>query len=151
MNELFLSRDQRERSPVLFQQALSVSTYLIDTSVIIDALNDKRDRRSLLLGLLKRGHILACCPINVAEVYAGLRPKDEAATEELLRSMECYEITWPVARMAGLLKRDFARKGKALGIADATIAAVAISHDLTLLTDNLKAFPMKELALHPLP
>jgi predicted nucleic acid-binding protein len=90
-------------------------------------------------------------PINVAEVYSGLRPKEEAATEEFLRSLEYYHITWPVARMAGLLKRDHDRKGVMVTIADATIAAVAIVHELTLLTDNVKDFPMKELTLYPLP
>jgi predicted nucleic acid-binding protein len=128
-----------------------VATYLLDTSVIIDALNNKRNRRDLLLNLLRQGHLLACCPINVAEVYAGLRPKEETATEEFLRTLEYYHVTWPVARMAGLLKRDHHRKGIMLTIADATIAAVAIVHELTLLTDNVKDFPMKELALYPLP
>jgi len=36
-------------------------------------------------------------------------------------------------------------------IADATIAAVALAHKLTLMTDNIKDFPMKELVLYPLP
>jgi tRNA(fMet)-specific endonuclease VapC len=128
-----------------------VATYLLDTSVIIDALNNKRNRRDLLLNLLRQGHLLACCPINVAEVYAGLRPKEESATEEFLRTLEYYHITWPVARVAGLLKRDHHRKGVTLTIADATIAAVAMVHELTLLTDNAKDFPMKEIVLYPLP
>jgi predicted nucleic acid-binding protein len=128
-----------------------VATYLLDTSVIIDALNDKRSRRDLLLGLLKQGHLLACCPINVSEVYAGLRPKEETATEQFLRSLEYYHLTWPVARLAGLLKRDYGRKGKTVTIADATIVAVAMVHELTLMTDNAKDFPMKELTLYPLP
>jgi predicted nucleic acid-binding protein len=128
-----------------------VATYLLDTSVIIDALNNKRNRRDLLLNLLRQGHLLACCPINVAEIYAGLRPKEEPATEEFLRTLEYYHITWPVARMAGLLKRDHHRKGVTLTIADATIAAVAIVHELTLMTDNVKEFSMKEVILYPLP
>jgi len=128
-----------------------MATYLLDTSVIIDALNNKRGRRDLLLDLLKQGNLLACCPINVTEVYAGVRPKEETATEEFLKSLEYYHITWPVARMAGLLKRDYARKGTTLTSADTTIAAVAMINDLTLLTDNVKDFPMKELALYPLP
>ena len=128
-----------------------MATYLLDTSVIIDALNGKRGRRELLLTLVKLGHLLACCPINVTEVYAGMRPKEEAATEEFLRSLEYYHLSWPVARMAGLLKRDLARKGATVTIADATIAAVAIVHELTLMTDNVKDFPMKDLTLYPLP
>lgn len=127
-----------------------MATYFLDTSIIIDALNNKRGRRGLLLDLLKQGHLLACCAINVAEVYAGLRPKEEKATEEFLRSLEYYHITWPVARLAGLLRRDHAKKGVSLSIADTTIAAVAIAHDLSLLTDNVKDFPMKDLTLYPL-
>jgi tRNA(fMet)-specific endonuclease VapC len=128
-----------------------VATYLLDTSVIIDALNDKRGRRELLLGLVKQGHLLSCCPINVTEIYAGVRPKEEESTEQFLRSLEYYHLTWPVARLAGLLKRDYARKGTTVTVADATIAAVALVHELTLLTDNVKDFPMKELTLYPLP
>ena len=128
-----------------------MATYLVDTSVIIDALNGKRGRRDLLLGLVKQGHLLACCSINVSEVYAGMRQKEEAATEEFLRSLEYYHLTWPVARLAGLLKRDYGRKGITVTIADATIDAVALAHELTLMTDNVKDFPMKELAIYPLP
>jgi predicted nucleic acid-binding protein len=128
-----------------------MATYFLDTSVIIDALNNKRGRRDLLLDLLRQGHLLACCAINVAEVFAGLRPKEEKTTEEFLRSLEYYHITWPVARLAGLLKRDHAKKGIMVSIADATIAAVAIAHELPLLTDNIKDFQMKDLTLYPLP
>jgi predicted nucleic acid-binding protein len=128
-----------------------VATYLLDTSVIIDALNNKRGRLDLLLGLLRQGHLMACCPTNVTEVYAGLRPREEEATEAFLRSLEYYDLTWPVARLAGLLKRDYWRKGRSLTIADATIAAVALVHGLTLITDNVTDFPMKELTLYPLP
>ena len=127
-----------------------MATFLLDTSVIIDALNNKRGRQDLLLRLVKQGHLLACCPINVTEVYAGVRPKEEVATEEFLRSLEYYDVTWPVARIAGLWKRDYARKGITLTLADATIAAVALGHELTLMTDNVKDFPMNELELYPL-
>ena len=128
-----------------------MATYFLDTSVIIDALNNKRGRRDLLLDLLRQGHLLACCAINVAEVFAGLRPKEEKTTEEFLRSLEYYHITWPVARLAGLLKRDRGKKGIMGSVADATIAAVAIAHELPLLTDNVKDFQMKDLTLYPLP
>jgi len=56
-----------------------------------------------------------------------------------------------VARLAGLLKRDYGRKGTTLSVADTTIAAVALVHELTLMTDNVKDFPMKDLSLYPLP
>jgi predicted nucleic acid-binding protein len=127
-----------------------MATYLLDTNIIIDVLNEKRNRPALLKGLLSEGHLLACCPTNVTEVYAGMRPREEQKTEALLHSLRYFPITFQVARLAGLLKRDYSKKGKTLNIADATIAAVAIHHDLPLITDNAKDFPMKELQLHTL-
>jgi predicted nucleic acid-binding protein len=126
-----------------------MATFLLDTSVIIDAINGKRDRGQLLKELLEQGHLLACCPINVTEVYAGLRPQEEAVTQELLESLEYYPITWGIARLGGLLKRDYARKGVTLATTDVTIAAVALYHHITLITDDRKHCPMKELSLHP--
>lgn len=128
-----------------------MAIYLLDTSVIIDVLNNKRGRPGLLLELTKAGHLLACCPINVAEVYAGVRPKEETATGEFIGSLQYYPVTLPAARLAGELKRDYSRKGITLNLGDAIIAAVAICNGLALLTDNTKHFPMENLSLYPLP
>ena len=128
-----------------------MATYLLDTSVIIDAINGKRNREQLLIELLEQGHLLACCPINVTEAYAGMRPPEEARTQEFLESLRYYPISWPVARLAGLLKRDYKKKGVTLATSDVTIAAVALHNQISLITDNLKHYPMKELSLHPLP
>jgi predicted nucleic acid-binding protein len=126
-----------------------MAIFLLDTNIIIDALNGKRDRNAFLLGLIGEGHLLACCPINVAEVYAGLRPKEESRTTALLRSLELFPITFPVAELAGRLKQGYSREGKTLSVPDTIVAAVAIHNNLTLITDNTKDFPMKELSLHP--
>ena len=128
-----------------------MATFLLDTCVIIDTLNNKRGRPALLLDLVRSGHVLACCPINITEVYAGMRPKEEAATEEFFASLQHIPIAPPAARLAGELKRDYARKGTTLNLGDVIIAAVAIHNELTLLTDNTKDFPMADLSLYPLP
>lgn len=128
-----------------------MATFLLDSSVIIDALNGKRGRHLLLRDLLSQGHLLACCAINVAEVYAGLRPSEEEATGRFLRSLRFYEVSWEIARQAGLLRREYSRKGKTLALPDTTIAAVALHYGLTLITDNVKDFPMPGLRFHPLP
>lgn len=126
-------------------------TYLLDTSVLIDTLNDRRGRAALLEELLLQDHSLGCCSVNVTEVFAGMRPTEQARTEELLNSLDYYEITWAVAKHAGLLKRDWARKGITLSVSDVTIAAVALANSLVLLTDNMKHYPMRDLQLHRLP
>src|SRR5437764_10776702 len=128
-----------------------MTTYLLDTSVIIDVLNGKRNREALLKALLSQGDLLACCAVNVSEVYAGMRPKEEAKTEALLQSLDYYEINWEVAKRAGLLKRDYSKKGQTLSLTDTIIAAVALEYNLTLITDNVKHYPMPQLKLYPLP
>jgi predicted nucleic acid-binding protein len=128
-----------------------VAVYLLDTSVIIDALNDKKNRTLFLLNLVEQGHILACCPIHVAEVYAGLRPNEEPRTSQFLRSLQLFPIPFAVAELAGQIKRDHGRRGRTLALSDTLIAAVAIHNQLILLTDNTKDYPMKQLQLHPLP
>ena len=128
-----------------------MATFLLDTSVLIDTLNGKNGRNELLQDLVAQGHLLACCPINVTEIYAGMRSHEEAQTLELLQSLQYFPLPWPIARLAGELKRDYRRKGMTLATTDVTIAAVALYHRLTLITDNLKHYPMKELDLYPLP
>jgi len=119
--------------------------YLLDTSRIIDALNGKRECKAHLRQLLTEGHTLACCTINVIEVYAGMRPKEREATDAFLHNLEYYDISWKVAARAGALRYAWARKGHTLSLPDVTIAAVAIEHGLILLTDNPRHFPMPEL------
>src|ERR1035441_8189599 len=92
-----------------------MATYLLDTSVIIDAINDKKGRRQLLSGLIEQGNTLACCPINITEVFAGLRPQEEQNTKAFLRTLELYPLTWPVAEVAGLLKRDHRSEERRVG------------------------------------
>jgi predicted nucleic acid-binding protein len=101
--------------------------------------------------LVAAGHALACCPINVAEVYAGLRPKEEQRTTALLQSLKLYPITFPVAELAGRLKREYGSKGKTLSIPDTIVAAVVLQNELILITDNVKDFPMRDLDIYSLP
>jgi predicted nucleic acid-binding protein len=89
--------------------------------------------------------------VNVNEVYAGMRPKEETKTEALLQSLDYYEINWEVAKRAGLLKRNCSKKGHTLSLTDTTIAAVALGYNLTLITDNVKHYPMPQLKLYRLP
>ncbi len=127
-----------------------MASYLLDTSVIIDLLNNKRGRDALLKALIVEGNSLACCAINITEVYAGMRPHEKARTDEFLNSLEYFQITREVAAKAGLLKRSWADRGVTLSVSDVTIAALALSGNLTLITDNAKHYPMPELKLYPL-
>jgi predicted nucleic acid-binding protein len=115
-----------------------MATFRLDSSIIIDTINGKKKRDQLLKDLLQQGHLLGCCSINVTEVYAGMRPHEEIRTTALLASLQHFPVTFPVARLAGELKRDHSKKGISLATTDVTIAAVAIHNQLTLVTDNIK-------------
>ncbi|HEY3130125.1 MAG TPA: PIN domain-containing protein [Acidobacteriota bacterium] len=128
-----------------------MTTYLLDTSVIIDVLNGKLGRDALLRTLLDQGHLLACCCINITEVYSGMRERERQATEQFLYSLDYYEISREIAAKAGLLKRDWARKGITLSVSDVTIAAVATANGLALITDNARHYPMKEIQIYSFP
>jgi predicted nucleic acid-binding protein len=126
-------------------------TILLDTSVLIDILNRRGGRSEFFRQLLQEGHAFACCAITIAEVYAGMRPHERSATEELLGGFEYYETFRTTAERAGRSKGTSARKGHTLGLPDALIAALALENGLTLATDNCKHFPMAELKLLALP
>lgn len=125
--------------------------FLLDTTVLIDALRNKRSRRALLAELVENGHTLATAAINLGEVYSGMRPQEQAQTEAFLSSLECYPLTATIARRAGSLKYEWAQRGQTLTLADMIVAATALEHRLTLMTDNRKDFPLSELNFHPLP
>ena len=124
---------------------------LLDSSVIFDHLDGRFGRTEFLDQLIVQGHVIACCPVIITEVYAGLRPGEEDRTGAFLNSLEYLPVTPEIARQAGLLRRDWRKKGQTLSYTDVTIAAVALSNKVPLLTDNRKHFPMSELQLLPLP
>ena len=123
------------------------ATCLLDSTVIIDALNGRNGRGAMLDALIDEGTLLGCCPVNVTEVYMGMRPHEAEKTEAFLASLEFFPITWEVARYAGDLYREWRQKGLTLALPDLTVAAVAIKNGLLLATDNPKDFPMPELRL----
>jgi predicted nucleic acid-binding protein len=124
---------------------------LLDTSVLIDVLRDRKDRRVLLTTLAREGHSLSTTVLNIAELYAGMRLGEEVETEQFINGLECLELSAAEARHAGQLKNSWQKKGRTLTLADAIVAAVAIEHRCVLLTDNRRDFPMPELTLFPLP
>lgn len=126
-----------------------MTKFLLDTTVLIDCLRARNNRPSLLKQLCREGNTLGCCAINIAEIWTGAKPKERPVTEELLDSLEYYELTRQAAKLAGELKQKYSQEGITLSLADTLIAAVAITQKLTLITDNPKHFPMSEISLYP--
>ena len=121
--------------------------YLLDTTVLIDALRARRNRRQQLAELNAAGHVLAASVANVAEVYAGMRAGEEAHTASLFRDLKLYEVTEAIARRAGMLKNSEAKRGRTFALPDMLVAATAIELHLTVITDNRKDFTVPGLTL----
>lgn len=124
-----------------------MSDYLLDTTTIIDYLRDKGGVPGLLEQLCTAGGLLCCCPVNIIEVYEGMKDKEKTATDEFLNSLKCCEITQEDGYIAGNLKRKYSKMGITLSTADVLIAATAIKHHLTLVTNNAKHFPSEEITM----
>jgi len=124
---------------------------LLDTSILIDVLRLRNHRREWLAEIVRSGHSLSTTTLNIAEIYAGMRPTEEARTEALLGGLELHELSGTSARMAGRMKNIWARKGHTLALADTIVAAIAIERGCALVTDNRKDFPMPEVQLYAVP
>ena len=124
---------------------------LLDTTVMIDVVRFRNQRNEFLAELVRSGHRLCTSTLNIAELFAGVRPGETARIEALLSGLELYELTASIACLAGQMRNAWAKRGRTLSLADTIVAATAIDRGCVLLTDNRKDFPMREIQLFPLP
>jgi hypothetical protein len=123
-----------------------VAKLLIDTDVLIDYLRGyskavhylENVRDSLLLS-----------SITVAELYAGIKNEEEEnALTPFLQLFQIISVDEKIAAMGGYLRRDYG-KSHGTGLADALIAATALSHKARLITLNTRHYPMVDNAVAP--
>lgn len=90
---------------------------------------------------------LALAPLHASEitrleVLAGMRPREEDATRSLLSALTWHPVDADIAEDAGALGRRWLRSHHAIDGADLAIAATAIRVGTTLVTRNVRQFPM---------
>lgn len=124
-----------------------MAKYLLDTTALIDHLRGSHEVVQLITDLAHQGHQLGVCCINVAELYSGLSQSERAKAHRLIDTLEYYEVSRSAAKLAGSYRFDFARQGVTLSTADTIVAATAAEQDATVITANLKDYPMEEIKL----
>lgn len=124
-----------------------MSGYLLDTMFLIRFLRGEGRTVSWMRRMAEEGHLLACSAVNVAEIYSCMKERERPATEALLESLRCFPVSFDVARQGGELRAKFRSKGRDISLPDAIIGATAHAHDLVLVTENRKDFPMPGLKI----
>jgi predicted nucleic acid-binding protein len=121
-----------------------MARHLLDTDVLIWILRSKREAVAFVHDLLKE-EVPAISAIAFYEVWAGARPAEERVILKFLTSFELVPVDQDVARQGAQYHRTFRSKGITLSMADALIAACARNHDLILVTQNARDFPMTDI------
>ena len=88
-----------------------------------------------------------CTAISWAEVYAGVRPGEEAATAAYFEARGEVPLDGRIGRHAGGYLARYARS-HGVEIADALIAAAAALSGLRLWTLNRRHYPMDDLQFY---
>ncbi len=91
-----------------------------------------------------------CCAVAWAEIFAGLRPGEEAMTEAFFHARGEVVIDAVTGRRAGVYLSRYARS-HGVEIADALVAAAAASTGLRLWTLNRRHYPMGDLRFYEPP
>jgi predicted nucleic acid-binding protein len=119
-----------------------MSSLLLDTDILINLLRGNVAARDFIEKSLEENELL-CSVVSVAEIWAGMRPKEEKATRGLVDSLKIIDVSRDVAEKAGTFKG--AAKGHSLELDDCLIAATAFCTGATLATGNGKHYPMKDI------
>ena len=128
-----------------------MTLFLLDSDALIHRLNQHPPTVNMIIRLLGRGDEFALCDIVIAEVFAGLSLQERESASFMVESLRFLPSTPAVAKMAGAWRYDYARRGIVLPSTDTLVAATAVSYDATLISGNLRHYPMPELSLLPLP
>lgn len=116
-----------------------VKKLFIDTSVFIKFARTGGGPLDAIFDLAAENKIEPCIStVVIFELWSGksMKTKDEEnKLQELIKGMQCYDLTEDIAKKAGELRR----KGLVTGF-DTIIAATAIIHKAQLATLNVKHF-----------
>lgn len=112
---------------------------LLDTSVIIDFIQRKDKKNSLLFSLSQKGYKLYISILTHTELYSGKNVwkniQAQQDLEKLFYGMSILPLETEVSKKAGKI-----RVQNNTTIIDAIIAGTAINHGLSLATLNIKDF-----------
>ena len=121
-----------------------MTRYLLDTNICIYLI--KKHPPEVLARFqqiqLKQLHIPT---ITLFELYYGIEKNNSqqrnlAALENFIAPLTVVDFTLDAAKKAAKIRNDLQKQGTPIGAYDIQIAAIALSYNMTLLTNNTREF-----------
>lgn len=113
---------------------------VVDTDVLILHLRGNESVRAMLREAAQDS-LLCCSAITIGEIHAGMREEEREMTGKLLNSLMVIDVDRKIAALAGDYRRTI--KSHHLELADCFIAATCVINKATLITCNIKHYPVK--------
>lgn len=116
----------------------------LDTDLLVGILRGSGDTRKIMERLDEEG-VQFTTSINVFELFVGAflsrkRDTNLRSVESLLAKLSIIELDAETAKLAGLVAARLKQRGVGIDFRDVLIAAIALSHDLTIITRNVRHF-----------
>ena len=113
---------------------------LFDSTILIAHLRGVAQATRLLVDAVDGGALASV--ISRAEIEGGMRSGERSDVARLFDGLSLIPVTDAVARRAGVHLRTYRRSHPGIDLADYLIAASAEESHATLITLNVKHFPM---------
>jgi len=115
---------------------------VIDTDILIWILRGNKDIKVKFVKVIDMTNgNLFITPIQIAEIYSGIRDKERIETELFLSSFRNIDIDNKIGKIAGEYLNKY-NKSHNITISDALIAACSKINSYLLWTLNIKHYPM---------
>ena len=128
---------------------------LLDTDILSEIFKARNEAIAAQAAVYKAGFgQFTTSAITVMEMVKGFQKMRRAdAIQKLLEGLKSSEVLAfdrACAEVAGRIHGDLERMGQPIGRADAMIAAIALVHDLTLVTGNTRHYRRIQALGYPL-
>lgn len=120
--------------------------FLPDSNILINLFKGRQPDGTFLKNLISEGK-LHLSVISIAEVLVGASSQEKSDLKELCDISEVVNVDQKIAEIAAAYRQQFSRKTRKVYLLDCLIAASCRVFDLTLVTQNVSDYPMKDIRI----